>query len=124
MTAERGGPRRRPLRRLSDVLPEVAVQLGLDEELRLSRAIATWERLVAELVPAAVGATTLLEVRPPALIVSAADPLVGQELRLRGDELLGAFARAPGGMRLLELRVSVRPRGRSDSPSGSGGRNR
>ena len=97
------------MRRLSDVLPEVALQLGLEEELRRSRAMASWARLVGEHVPAAAGSTHLLEIRPPALIVSAADPLVGQELRLRGDELLTAFATAPGGERLLELRVVIRP---------------
>jgi hypothetical protein len=39
--------------------------------------------------------------------VSAADPYVAQELRLRSEELLAAFATAPGGIRLLELRPVV-----------------
>jgi hypothetical protein len=113
--------RKRPMRRLSDLLPEVALQLGLDEELRLSRAMASWERLVQELVPAAAGATAVLEIRPPALVVSATDPIVAQELRLRADDLLAAFATAPGGLRLLELRpvVSRRPAGRA-GPRGPG----
>ena len=57
--------------------------------------MASWERLVEELVPAASGRSELLEVRPPALVVSAADPATAQELRLRSDELLAAFARRP-----------------------------
>ena len=101
--------RRRPMRRLSDVLPEVALQLGLEEELQRSRAIASWERLVAELVPGAAGATTLLEIRPPALIVGASDAIVAQELHLRAGELLAAFATTPGGAHLRELRAVVRP---------------
>jgi hypothetical protein len=100
--------RRRPMKRLSDVLPGVASQLGLDGQLERGRAIASWERLVEELVPAASGASHLLEIRPPALIVTADDPFVAQELRLRSDELLHAFAVAPGGVRLLELRPVVR----------------
>jgi hypothetical protein len=114
-------PRKRPMRRLSDLLPEVALQLGLDEELRLSRAMASWERLVQELVPAAAGATAVLEIRPPTLVVSATDPIVAQELRLRADDLLAAFAMAPGGLRLLELRpvVGRRPL-RPERPGGPG----
>lgn len=99
--------RKRPMSRLSDVLPGVASQFGLQDQLAQARAMASWERLVAELVPPAAGATHLLEIRPPALIVSATDPFVAQELRLRSDELLAAFATAPGGIRLLELRPVV-----------------
>ena len=111
------------MRRLSDLLPEIALQLGLDEELRLSRAMASWERLVQELVPAAAGATSVLEIRPPALVVSASDPIVAQELRLRAEDLLAAFATAPGGLRLLELRpvVSRRGPGRQAPGTGRGG---
>jgi hypothetical protein len=42
--------------------------------------------------------------------------MVGQELRLRQRELLDAFAEAPDGVRLLELRVVVRP----PRPTGAG----
>jgi hypothetical protein len=97
------------MRRLSDLLPGVAAQLGLDAQLRESQAIASWERLVGELVPAASGASRLLEIRPPQLMVSADDPITAQELRLRSSQLLAAFARAPGGSRLLELRITIRP---------------
>jgi hypothetical protein len=99
--------RKRPMSRLSDVLPGVANELGLQDQLARARAMASWERLVTELVPPAAGATHLLEIRPPLLLVSAADQYVAQELRLRSDELLAAFARAPGGIRLLELRPVV-----------------
>jgi len=102
--------RRRPMRRLADLLPDLADSLGLEDELRLSRAMASWQRLLAEHVPAASGSSSLLAVRPPSLIVSADSPIVAQELYLRSDELLAAFASAPGGTRLLELRVSLRPR--------------
>ena len=84
----------------------------------MARQMAAWERLVAELVPAAAGSTRMLAVQSPALLVSAVDVAVAQELRLRQHELLAAFARAPDGAHLLELRVSVRP----DRHPGAGGR--
>ena len=104
--------RRRPVHRLGDLLPGIASQVGLDEELRKARAISSWGRIVEEQVPPASGASQLLEIRPPVLYVSADDASTGQELRLRSTELLDAFATAPGGQRLLELHVVVRrPRG-------------
>ena len=42
--------------RVGDLMPEAARALGLEDELRLARAIATFEALVAERVPAAAGA--------------------------------------------------------------------
>ena len=102
-------PPRRPMRRVGDLLPGLASELGLHEQLIRAQAMAAWERLVAELVPPAAGATRLLEIRPPELLVSADDPMTGQELRLQSDVLLRAFATAPGGVRLRELRVVIRP---------------
>ena len=99
--------RKRPLYRLGDLLPGIASQLGLDEELRAARAMTSWSRIVEELVPGAAGASRLLEIRPPGLYVSATDTTTGQELRLHTLELLDAFASAPGGQRLLELHVLV-----------------
>jgi len=96
------------MRRLGDLLPEVAGQLGLEEELQHSRRMTSWRLIIAEHVPAAAGSSTLLAVQPPALIVTASSAMVAQELRLRSAELLPAFARAPGGSRLLELRVVIR----------------
>jgi predicted nucleic acid-binding Zn ribbon protein len=100
--------RKRPVHRLADLLPGLATQLGLDKELEAARGLASWTRIVEEQVPAAAGASHLLEVRPPLLIVSADDAPTAQELRLRSTELLEAFASAPGGQRLRELRVLVR----------------
>jgi hypothetical protein len=110
--------RRRPVHRLGDLLPGIASQLGLEDELRAARAVSSWNRIVEELVPPAAGASHLLEVRPPVLFVAADDAPTGQELRLHASELLEAFASAPGGQRLLELRVVVRrpPIGDSGEP--------
>lgn len=104
------GPRRRPLQRIGDLLPGLASQLGLDDELRAARAMSSWRRVVEVQVPAAAGASRLIEIRPPTLIVVADDAATGQELRLRSAQLLDAFAGAPGGTRLLELKVVVRHR--------------
>jgi hypothetical protein len=107
------------MRRLGDVLPAVAQSLGIETELRLSRQMAVWRRLVEELVPAAAGDSELLSVQPPALVVSAASPIVAQELRLRQGMLLEAFGASPEGIHLLELRVVTR---RFDESGGPGGR--
>jgi hypothetical protein len=96
------------MKHVGDVLPLVAAELGIDRELRTARQMAAWERIVSELVPAASGSSTLLSLQPPALVVSATSPIVGQELRLRQIELLDAFARAPEGQRMIELRVVIR----------------
>jgi predicted nucleic acid-binding Zn ribbon protein len=100
--------RKRPVHRIGDLLPGLATQLGLDEELRAARAYSSWTLIVEEQAPAAAGATALVEIRPPELIVSADDAATAQELRLRSATLLEAFAAAPGGKRLLELHVLVR----------------
>jgi hypothetical protein len=104
--------RRRPMVRLADLIPDAARALGLEDELRLSRAIATFEALVAELVPAAAGACRVLRLEGFSLVVEAEAPIVAQELRLRSSELLAAFAAAPGGVGVRELRLLVRPGGR------------
>jgi len=110
MTGE-GGPgrsRRRPMERIGDLIPEAARRLGLEDELRLARAGATWDALVAERVPPAVGACRLVRAEGGVLLVEADAPIVGQELRLRSSELLTAFRTAPGGFLAGELRVVVR----------------
>jgi predicted nucleic acid-binding Zn ribbon protein len=96
------------MQRLGDLIPETARRLGLDEELRLARAIATWGALVDERVPAAAGATRLVRIEGTALLVEADAPIVGQELRLRSTELLAAFRAAPGGMPATEIRIGIR----------------
>ena len=75
-------PRRRPFHRVGDLLTGLASELGFQDELQAARAISSWRRVVEELVPAAAGATRLIEIRPPALLVSADDAATGQELRL------------------------------------------
>jgi len=100
--------RRRPMTRIGDLLPGAARGLGLEEELRLSRAMATFEAIVAERVPAAAGACRVIRIEGFALVVEADAPIVAQELRLRADELLAAFAAAPAGVGARELRIHVR----------------
>ncbi len=104
--------------RLGDLLPDAARGLGLEDELRLSRAMATFERLVAERVPAASGACRVIRIDGFAVVVEADAPIVGQELRLRASELLAAFAATPAGFGARELRVVVarRPGGEDDAP--------
>jgi predicted nucleic acid-binding Zn ribbon protein len=100
--------RRQPPKRVGDVLSSVAAELGIDAHLRFARQVAAWQRIVAERVPGAMGASSLLAIQPPALVVSAASPIVAQELRLRQADLLSVFAQAPEGEKLIELRVVVR----------------
>jgi hypothetical protein len=94
--------------RLGDLIPDAARALGLDEELRLSKAMATFESIVAERVPAAAGACRVTRFEGFAVDVEADAPIVAQELRLRASELLTAFAASPGGLGVRELRVHVR----------------
>ena len=100
--------RRRPMQRLGDLIPEAARRLGLDDELRLARAIATWSAIVAERVPAAAGSTRLNRLDGFALVVECDSPIVGQELRMRSTELLAAFRAAPGGLTASVLRIAIR----------------
>lgn len=100
------GRRRRP-DRVGDLLPEAARELGLEPQLRLARATATWDALVAERVPPAAGACRLTAVEADAVVVEADEPIVASELRMRATELLAAFAVAPGGARVRFLRLTV-----------------
>lgn len=98
--------RRRP-DRVGDLLPEAARRLGLEDQLRLARATATWDALVAERVPPAAGACRLVALEPDTLVVAADEPIVAAELRMRATELLRAFATAPGGASARFLQLSV-----------------
>ena len=69
---------------------------------------STFEAIVAERVPAAAGACRVVGIVGFAIDVEADAPIVAQELRLRSGELLTAFAAAPGGIGIRELRVHVR----------------
>jgi hypothetical protein len=102
--------------RVGDVLPAIAAEAGIQNELRFARQMSAWERVVEEHLPAARGASQLLAVQPPTLVVSATDNVIAQELRLRQHALLDEFGRLPDGVRLLELRVALRPHGRDHRP--------
>ncbi|MHB8458963.1 MAG: DciA family protein [Candidatus Limnocylindrales bacterium] len=99
---------RRRMERVGDLIPAAARHLGLEEELRLARAIATWEAIVGERVPAAVGTNRLVRLDGSALVVEVTEALAAQEIRLRSAELLSAFRTAPGGLPAADLRVVVR----------------
>lgn len=100
--------RRRPMVRIGDLLPDAARGLGLEDELRLARAMTTFEAIVAERVPAAAGACRVVRVDGFALHVEVDHPIIAQEIRLRTPELLEAFGAAPAGVRAREIRVVVR----------------
>ncbi len=105
---DRRVPRRRPISRVGDLLPEAARALGLEEQLRWARAAAAWERLVQARVPAAAGGSRAVRLeRDGTLIVDVGAPIVGQELVLRAAELLEGFAEMPDGVRAESLRVVV-----------------
>jgi hypothetical protein len=96
------------MRRIGELIPDAARALGLEDELRLARAIATFEAVVAERIPAAAGACRVIRIEGFAIDVEADAPIVAQELRLRSRELLDAFAATPGGVGVHDLRVHVR----------------
>ncbi len=99
---------RRPVSRVGDLLPEAARQLGLEEQLRWARVVTAWDRVVGEWLPAAAGGSRPARLEGGGtLVVEAAAPIIGQELRIRSDELLEALAAEPGGIRAERLRVVV-----------------
>ena len=90
---------------------------GSTRSCEAARGVASWTRIVEELVPAAAGASTPARGAP-----AAAHRLGGRRSdRARScacarAELLEAFASAPGGQRLRELHVVVRrPPGRDSA---------
>ena len=75
-----------------------AAALGLDDELRRARLLATFDAIVAELAPAAHGACRALRVEGETLVVEADAPIVGQELLLHARRARRRrSAAAPGG---------------------------
>lgn len=102
--------RRRPMSRIGELIPVAAARLGLQDELRRARLLATFEAIVAELAPAAHGACRAVRLEGETLLVEADAPIVGQELLLHADELATAFRTAPGGAGVRQLRVTVRRR--------------
>jgi len=105
---EDGPRRRRPMSRIGALIPDAAARLGLADELRRARAIATFDAIVAEHAPAAHGACRTLRIDGEVLVVEADAPIVAQELRLRSATLLEALQAAPAGGQLREIRISVR----------------
>jgi hypothetical protein len=99
------------MQRIGELIPDTARRLGLEDELRLARGIATFQAIVAERAPAASGACRLVRIDGFSLLVEADASIVAQELRMRSPELLAAFGAAPGGVRATELRVRVRREG-------------
>ena len=102
--------RRRPMSRIGELMPTAAARLGLADELRRARLLATFDAIVAERAPAAHGACRALRIEGETLLVEADAPIVGQELLLRADDLTTAFRTAPGGAQVRQLRVVVRRR--------------
>ena len=94
--------------RVGDLVPEAARALGLEDELRLARAISTFEALVAERGPAPAGACRVVRLQGFVVDVEADAPIVAQELRLRARDLIDAFTSTPGGLGITDLRVHVR----------------
>lgn len=110
-------PRRRgPMTRIGDLIPDAAARLGLADELRRARAVATFDAIVAERAPAAHGACRALRIDGSALVVEADAPIVAQEIRLHARQLTEAFSAAPAGTPISEIRVTTRARG--PSPGG------
>jgi Dna[CI] antecedent DciA-like protein len=97
--------------RIGDLLPDAARGLGLEDELRLSRAMTTFDQLVAERVPSVAGSCRVVRIDRAWVVVEADAPIVAQELRLRSGELLAAFAASPAGVGARDLRVHVRRAG-------------
>jgi hypothetical protein len=96
--------------RIGDLMPQAAAHLGLEGELRKARFLATFDAIVAELVPAAHGACRAVRVDGQTLVVEADAPIVGQELLIHADDLATAFRSAPGGASVRQLRIAVRRR--------------
>ena len=96
--------------RLGDLIPEPPAPRAGGRAAR-SRAMATFEAIVAERVPSVAGACRVTHLEGFALDIEADAPIVAQELRLRQTELLAAFIASPGGLGVRELRVHVRRTG-------------
>jgi len=62
MSDETERRRRGPMRRIGELIPAAASQLGLADELRRARAVATFDAIVAEQAPAAHGACRAIRV--------------------------------------------------------------
>jgi hypothetical protein len=102
---------RRPTR-VGDILPVTAATLGLSEELRLARLMATWTAIVAEHLPGAGAGSRVAAIDGRTLVIEADHGLIGQEIRLREHDLVAALRAAPAGAAIDRLRIRIG--GRSD----------
>lgn len=96
--------------RIGELMPGAAARLGLGDELRRARFVATFDAVVAELAPAAHGACRALRVEGETLVIEADAPIVGQELLLHAPALVDAFRTAPAGAAVRQVRVTIRRR--------------
>ena len=96
--------------RIGELMPQAAAHLGLQDELRRARFVATFDAIVAERAPAAHGACRAIKVDGETLVIEADAPIVGQELLLHGEDLASAFRTAPGGAPVRQVRVVIRRR--------------
>ena len=104
---ERGRSGRRGMERLGDLLPDAARQLGLEDELELAAAMTAWQKIVAERIPAAVGACRIVALSQGVVTIEVDEPIVAQELRLRTPELVTALRSAVRSS-VRQLRVTAR----------------
>jgi hypothetical protein len=95
------------MERLGDLLPQAARDFGLEDQLEQARAAAAWLEIVAERIPAAVGACRLTDLRGGVAVIETDEPIVAQEVRLRSPELLAAL-RAATRAPVRQLRVATR----------------
>ena len=70
-------------------------------------AAAAWDRIVADRVPAAVGACRLIGLGQGVATIEIDMPIVAQEIRLRSPELLAAL-RAVARTPIRQLHVTAR----------------
>ena len=99
--------------RIGDLMPDAARGLGLEDELRLSRAIATFDAIVAERVPRPPAPAGSFRIDGDALVVEADAPIVAQELRLHVDGAARGVRGGAGRRRGPRDRGSIVRRGRS-----------
>lgn len=97
----------RGMERLADLLPQTVRQFGLEDQLDQARAAAAWLRLIEERVPAAVGASRLTDLSHGIATIETDEPIVAQEIRLRGPELL-IVLRGTIRTSIRQLRVTTR----------------
>ncbi|MGZ6274348.1 MAG: DUF721 domain-containing protein [Candidatus Limnocylindrales bacterium] len=95
------------MERVADLLPRIAREHGLEEQLDQARAAVAWDRIVADRVPAAVGACRLVDLRQDVATIEIDMPIVAQEIRLRTPELLAALREAVSTP-VRQLRLTTR----------------